>query len=577
MPVSVLSFLATVLLVCYAKPISPNWGDMHTVHSWNNVPENWMNLGHPTDDTTINLHIALRPHRESALIDALYEVSDPNNLRYGAHLTKEQVAELAVPHPHALELVRSWFIHHRLPISDSSLSITNGNTLTLTNVSIIQANKLLGASYQLYRHIKANVTIVRTISYALPAVLHNHVWTVAPTTNFDPLPMPGQKRSHVAEAEAVSGEPVTVHSSRDDGVTSPSFLRELYNTCGYTPAASYRNMLAIVGYLWDYPSPTDLTAFMKKYRSDGTDATYTVVQLNYGGYDPSHPNGEANLDTQYAQGMAYPTPLVFYSTGAGPLGTGDWYLSWIYSVLGLLSLPRTISTSYSNLEIHVSRGRAEYLCYLYAQLGARGVSLLFSTGNDGVGEGDCVTGDGTVRFTPTFPATCPWVTAVGGTTRYLPEWAAPFSSGGFSDYFERPIYQQQVASTFFQELGTQYQGLYNVSGRGIPDVAAQATGFRVFENGFEISDSGTSGSAPIVAAIISLLNDYRISNGRPPLGFLNPWLYGGGLAGLNDITRGSNPGCGTEGFSAIVGWDPATGLGTPDFERLLQLLANQVG
>jgi len=171
----------------------------------------------------------------------------------------------------------------------------------------------------------------------------------------------------------------------------------------------------------------------------------------------------------------------------------------------------------------------------------------------------------------------PWVTAVGGTTRYLPEWAAPFSSGGFSDYFERPIYQQQVASTFFQELGTQYQGLYNVSGRGIPDVAAQATGFRVFENGFEISDSGTSGSAPIVAAIISLLNDYRISNGRPPLGFLNPWLYGGGLAGLNDITRGSNPGCGTEGFSAIVGWDPATGLGTPDFERLLQLLANQVG
>jgi hypothetical protein len=59
-----------------------------------------------------------------------------------------------------------------------------------------------------------------------------------------------------------------------------------------------------------------------------------------------------------------------------------------------------------------------------------------------------------------------------------------------------------------------------------------------------------------VGGIISLLNDYRISRGKPPLGFLNPWLYGGGLAGLNDITSGSNPGCGTNGFSAVVGWDP---------------------
>ncbi|KAF8264387.1 subtilisin-like protein [Lactarius quietus] len=578
-PISGLSFVAHILLGCYAEPISPRWDDMHTVHSWNKVPENWMDLGHPTTGTTIDLHIALRPDRESALIDALYEVSDPSNQKYGAHLTREQVAELAAPHQHTLELVRSWLIHHGVPFS--TFSMTHGNTLTLTNVSIIQANKLLGASYQLYKHVKTNMTTVRTIGYALPAVLHNHVWTVEPTTHFDPLPMRGEtlrNRSHVAEAkhaEGVSGEPVTAHSSRDIGVTSPSFLSRLYNTWSYTPAASYRNTLAIVGYRWDYPSPTDLRAFMEKYRSDGVDGTYTVVQLNYGGYDPSHPNGEANLDVQYAQGMAYPIPLVFYSTGAGPSGTGDWYLSWIHSVLGLLILPPTISTSYYNNEVLFPRGRAEYLCYLYAQLGARGVSILFPTGNDGVGEGRCLTRDGSVRFTPTFPATCPWVTAVGGTTRYLPEWGWDFSGGGFSDYFERPIYQQQAVATFFQDLGTQYQGLYNASGRGIPDVAAQATGFRIFHNGFEVPDSGTSGSSPIVAGIISLLNDYRISTGNPPLGFLNPWLYGGGLAGLNDITRGSNLGCGTPGFPAIVGWDPITGLGTPDFERLLQILVNR--
>jgi hypothetical protein len=60
----------------------------------------------------------------------------------------------------------------------------------------------------------------------------------------------------------------------------------------------------------------------------------------------------------------------------------------------------------------------------------------------------------------------------------------------------------------------------------------------------------------IVAGIISLLNDYQLSQGKPPLGFLNPWLYGKGLEGIKDITQGSNPGCNTIGFSATTGWDP---------------------
>jgi len=38
---------------------------------------------------------------------------------------------------------------------------------------------------------------------------------------------------------------------------------------------------------------------------------------------------------------------------------------------------------------------------------------------------------------------------------------------------------------------------------------------------------------------------------------------------LTDITSGANAGCGTNGFSAVTGWDPLTGLGTPDYEALL--------
>jgi len=71
--------------------------------------------------------------------------------------------------------------------------------------------------------------------------------------------------------------------------------------------------------------------------------------------------------------------------------------------------------------------------------------------------------------------------------------------------------------------------------------------------------------------VVSLLNDARIAAGLPSLGFLNPLLYGEGFKGLNDIVGGNNPGCGTDGFEAIKGWDPVTGLGTPNFGLLKDL------
>ncbi|KAF8263394.1 hypothetical protein EI94DRAFT_1741004 [Lactarius quietus] len=81
-------------------------------------------------------------------------------------------------------------------------------------------------------------------------------------------------------------------------------------------------------------------------------------------------------------------------------------------------------------------------------------------------------------------------------------------------------------------------------------------GFAVFYEGVLDAMDGTSGAAPTVAGIISLLNDHLISKGKPLLGFLNPRLYGELLPGFNGITSGSNPGCGTDGFSATIGWDP---------------------
>ena len=131
-------------------------------------------------------------------------------------------------------------------------------------------------------------------------------------------------------------------------------------------------------------------------------------------------------------------------------------------------------------------------CSLFAQLGARGVSVVFSSGDTGVGSA-CQTNDGKniTRFLPTFPASCPFVTSVGGTTRIEPEEAAFFSSGGFSDRFPRPAYQDEAVTRYLGILGDQWKGLYNPRGRGIPDVAAQSYNFTFFDLGAEGRVGGT--------------------------------------------------------------------------------------
>ena len=103
-------------------------------------------------------------------------------------------------------------------------------------------------------------------------------------------------------------------------------------------------------------------------------------------------------------------------------------------------------------------------------------------------------------------------------------------------------------------------------------MSLHATRYLNIVNGSEKSTSGTSAAAPTFAAIIALLNDYQIRQGRKSLGFLNPILYQYASKIFYDVTTGHNPGCNTTGFYAAKGWDPVTGLGTPSFIRFQQVL-----
>ena len=222
------------------------------------------------------------------------------------------------------------------------------------------------------------------------------------------------------------------------------------------------------------------------------------------------------------------------------------------------------------------------------QLGARGVTFLTASGDNGVGAtGGCFTNDGkhTSTFLSSFPDGCPYVTSVGATKGINPEVAAfnprnGFASGGgFSNYFQRPVYQdsRNVVSDYVSSLNGEYKGLFNHNGRAYPDISAQGQAFVTIWNGNVTLLDGTSAATPTAASVLALVNDALIAAGKPVLGFLNPWLYSQGSQAFTDITSGSSRGCGSAGFPAVAGWDPVTGFGTPYFPSIKSLALQNFG
>ena len=209
------------------------------------------------------------------------------------------------------------------------------------------------------------------------------------------------------------------------------------------------------------------------------------------------------------------------------------------------------------------------------KLGARGATILFASGDMGV----YGRRGGGKRFHPGFPATSPYVTTVGGTdftTKSVvgSETAWWGSGGGFSDTFAIPAFQADAVAAYKQLAASSLPDAskWNQTGAGFPDVAALAGNknqYCITLNGGETGAYGTSAATPGWGAVVALLNEQRLAAGKSPMGFMNPFLYSNAGA-MNDVVTGYNSGRNglKGGFPAVKGWDAATGLGTPDFERL---------
>ncbi|KAI1335592.1 subtilisin-like protein [Xylariaceae sp. FL0016] len=273
---------------------------------------------------------------------------------------------------------------------------------------------------------------------------------------------------------------------------------------------------------------------------------------------------------------------------------------------GVYEPTNVISISYGGDEAFFPDFYMKRQCDEWMKLALQGTTIVMSSGDSGVGAtGSCPTdADGAEVFSPDYASTCPYVLAVGST-----EWdrfsnaSAPQpweklnevatarfpSGGGFSNVFAQPDYQADAVSAYLENVAptlgfdsyAQFvqdgdfsnvtSGKYNSLGRAYPDVGAVGDRQVVYANGSWYLIGGTSLSSPVWGAVLTLINEERISAGKSTVGYIHPVLYSHPEV-FNDVTEGSNEGCGTSGFVAAEGWDPVTGLGSPNFPKLLEVL-----
>ena len=319
-----------------------------------------------------------------------------------------------------------------------------------------------------------------------------------------------------------------------------------YNGLGMT----YSGVNQTIGILIDCPpNNSDMTKF---WTANGISNNLSRLQtINVRGVSLPAPTGEESLDAQWTSGIAKDSQIKIYCSGDLSFTSLDLALDRIYLDASTDPKLRQISVSLGLGERFMSSGQLNTENTKYQRLRALGVNCFISSGDSGSREGGLLG--------VSFPASNPNVVAVGGTrltlnssSIVLSETAWTGSGGGISIKYPKQTWQSSLSG----------------SGRLVPDVSAAAdpqTGAYVVLAGSVYQIGGTSWSAPVWAGICALINDARTKANKTRIGFLPPLIYTLiRSTRFRDITSGRNG-----DYSAGVGYDLVTGIGTPNIRNLI--------
>ena len=561
------------------------------------------------------------------LTKILHDVSDPSSPNYGHHMSGEQVNSMTM-NPVARDAIVAYLHSNGATVKSETM---NSEYIT-AHAPLSVWETVLDTEFYKFHQEQLDGQIeehVRAEKYSVPSELYEHLDCV-----FNTIEMPVRFTKSVIYP--VTGPDDPSHFSETVnyfGYVTPTVIRGYYNLTDNR--GSNDSTQSIFGGRWDYLNTADLALFQSL-----DDVYIRQPALNINGHlvtDRSQMPagadfGEGNLDTQYIIAISHGSPTTYWSWQVSLAG-------WLISVSNTVDPPLVLSISYGSNEKYISPAELRVFSAMAIKLGARGVTIVVASGDDGAvnyeSRGGVLSKCG---YFPVFPASNPYVLSVGATevrsltltltitvtliasfsllhepyrfnlTLFLSS-SSSFSSssllqggerlikevvcsanttgrissgGGFSTIYGQPSWQKSVVSDYFSTAAA--AGLspvpgYNRSGRAYPDVSLMGLNYLVMYGGGWAGMAGTSASCPVMAGLISNINAARMALGKGSVGWVTPALYRNAAAFVNDIVSGNNKcsataPCCTQGYDAVPGWDPASGLGSVNYGKMQDLFVS---
>jgi putative Ig domain-containing protein len=414
----------------------------------------------------------------------------------------------------------------------------------------------------------------------------------------------------LARAHVVTGGPQPCAAASGAAPGQSAFtadqIASAYGFPGLYGAGNNGAGVTVAVYELESNDPADIAAYQSCY---GTHASVSYVPVDDGaGTGPG--SGEAALDIENVIGLAPHVNVLVYqgpNSNSGSPGSGPYDT---FSAIVNQDRARVVTISWGQCESALGAADAAAENVLFQQATVQGQSIVAASGDSGAE--DCDAG-GTVPQTQAAvddPSSQPFVTGVGGTSLHalgprpsetvwnsggtvLSGMLQPGASGGgVSNLWGMPASQLDSAAPLNVRTAQAAGAACGHSGgfcREVPDVAADgdpASGYLIYWNGSGNVGGeprgwqgigGTSGAAPLWAALLALTDGSRACSGTT-VGYANPALYQAAgtayAADFNDVISGHNDFTGTNGgrYAAAAGYDPTTGLGTPNAAALAAAL-----
>jgi hypothetical protein len=555
------------------------------------LPSGSVALGAVPSAQAVTFQLALQPSDPESITHLLGLLDDPSSPDYHHWLSKGQFVARFGPALSTITTAENWL--RSQGITDLSYS---GFDITAT-ASAAQVTSALGTPLERYRIPGGRVGFAITEAPLVPQRLTPEISSFVglDTTTGDQPQLAGgpperaQPVDPSSPAQVPRGSGVAPGgdaSPAADGLTPCTAAQNEANG-GYDTLDSLGAAYGIGSLLADGQNGHGETIGVYELAAHSASdvATYATcfsltnpvgtVLVDGGGAAGGEGTAEADLDIEQVSTQAPGASIVSYEGPNSATGAYD-----VWKTIVTEDTAQVVSSSWGECEPAAEAdGTIGAYTTLFEQAAAQGQTVLVASGDSG-SEG-CLLSDGSTSEQVTYPASDPWVTAVGGTSDFGPghevAWNVCQSTetlscaqsygdvgaggGGLSRYEPRPSFQPDILSwSIAQPCGTLC--------REVPDISANAgVGMVFYAGGAWALGEGTSFAAPFMAGLIADKNDGCTTS----TGLFTPDLYALGEedvygSALTDITSGNTDLTGSNGgaYPANPGYDAATGWGSPD-------------